>query len=70
MDDKLKPGRVRSSTRKSVTKASNSRGRRAASAPDLWAQQVTYELLDEIDCRRIVEGYGGRSLPHYFDDYN
>jgi hypothetical protein len=31
---------------------------------------VPDERDDEIDCQRIVQGDGGRSLPLYYDDYN
>ena len=71
MGAKSKPGKVRSAARKSVSKAAASRGRRAdTAAPDAWMPQVPDERHDEIDCERIVEGYGGRSLPPYFDEYN
>lgn len=70
MGAKSKPGKSRSAARKSATKASDSRGRKAATAPDVWVPQAPDERHDEIDCERIVEGYGGRSLPPYSDDYN
>ena len=60
---------VRRVARKSVAKAA--RVRKAAAAPQDWAQSVQVpEEREEIDCQRIVEGYGGRNLPHYYDDYN
>jgi len=72
MDTKSKPGKakVRSTAHKSVNKAAGRRGRREGVAPDIWTAQLPDERVDEIDCQRIVEGYGGRLLPPYFDDYN
>jgi hypothetical protein len=43
-------------------------------APAAWEQAAQVpdddERDDEIDCQRIVQGDGGRSLPLYYDDYN
>ncbi len=43
-----------------------------APAPEVWEQiaEPPDEYDDGIDCQRIVQGNGGRSLPLYFDDYN
>jgi len=70
MGANLKPGKVRSAVHKSVGKAAVSRERKETTAPDVWLAQVQDERSDDFDCERIVEGYGGRSLPPYFDDYN
>lgn len=70
MDAKTKPGKVRSAARKSVSKASRSRERRAGTTHDVWLPPLSEDRDDEVDCQRIVEGYGGRTLPPYFDDYN
>ncbi len=70
MGAKSKPGKVSSAARKSVSKATGRRGRREATAHDVWTAPIPDERDDEIDCQRIVEGYGGRRLPPYFDDYN
>ncbi len=72
MGTKSKPGKakVRSAAHKPVGKPASRRGRREGVAPDLWTAQVADERDDEIDCQRIVEGYGGRLLPPYFDEYN
>ena len=70
MGARSRSAKVRGAARKSVATAA--RGRKAAAAPQDWAQseQVPEERDDEIDCQRIVEGYGGRNLPPYYDDYN
>lgn len=72
MSSKSKSGKVRSAARKRAAKPPGRRGRRAATAPEGWEQtaQVPDERDDEIDCQRIVQGDGGRSLPLYYDDYN
>lgn len=70
MDAKSKLGKLSSAARNSVTKPSGGRGRRAATTTDAWLPPVPEERDDEIDCRHIVEAYGGRSLPPYFDEYN
>ncbi len=70
MGAKSKSGKVSRAARKSVSKVAGRRGRREVAPHDVWATPVPEERDDEIDCQRIVEGYGGRSLPPYFDDYN
>ena len=72
MGAKSKSGKVRGAARKRVAKPPLGQGRRPATAPEAWEQtaQVPDERDDEIDCQRIVQGDGGRSLPLYYDDYN
>ncbi len=72
MGAKSKSGKVRRVAHKNAAKTPGRRGRRAAMAPEGWEQtaQVPDERDDEIDCQRIVQGDGGRSLPLYCDDYN
>ena len=72
MGAKSKSGKVRGAARKHAAKAPVRRGRRAATAAEAWEQtaQVPDERNDELDCQRIVQGDGGRSLPLYYDDYN
>ena len=72
MGAKAKSGIVRGAARKHAAKAARTRGRKAATAPEAWEQtaQVPDERDDEIDCQRIVQGDGSRSLPLYYDDYN
>ena len=72
MGAKAKSGKVRGAARKHAAKAARTQRRRAATAPEAWEQtaQVSDERDDEIDCQRIVQGDGSRSLPLYYDDYN
>ena len=72
MGAKSKSGKVGGAARKRAAKPSAGRGHRVATAPEAWEQtaQVPDERDDEIDCQRIVQGDGGRSLPLYYDDYN
>jgi hypothetical protein len=72
MSSKSKSGKVRSAARKRAAKPPGRRGRGAATDPEGWEQtaQVPDERDGEIDCQRIVQGDGGRSLPLYYDDYN
>jgi hypothetical protein len=72
MGAKAKTGIVRGAARKHAAKAARLRRREPATAPDAWEQtaQVPDERDDEIDCQRIVQGDGSRSLPLYYDDYN
>jgi hypothetical protein len=72
MSSKSKSATVRSAARKRAAKPAGRRARRAATAPEVWEQtaQAPDERDDEIDCQRIVQGDGGRSLPLYSDDYN
>ena len=72
MSSKSKSAKVRSAARKRAAKPPGRRARRAATAPEGWEQtaQVPDERDDEIDCQRIVQGDGSRSLPLYYDDYN
>jgi len=70
MGAKSKSGKVHGAARKRAAKAPARRG--TAIAPETWEQtaQVPDERDDEIDCQRIVQDDGGRSLPLYYDDYN
>lgn len=72
MSSKSKSGKAGSAACRRAAKPPGRPGRRAATAPRGWDQtaQVTGERDDEIDCRRVVQGDGGRSLPLYYDDYN
>ncbi|OGA33802.1 MAG: hypothetical protein A3F75_09255 [Betaproteobacteria bacterium RIFCSPLOWO2_12_FULL_64_23] len=72
MGAKSKSGKVRGAARKRAAKPPLRRGRRAATAAEAWEQtaQIPDERDDEIDCQRIVQGDGSRSLPLYYDDYN
>jgi hypothetical protein len=72
MGAKSKSGKVRGAARKHAAKPPVRRARRPATAPEAWEQtaQVPDERDDELDCQRIVEGDGSRSLPLYYDDYN
>jgi hypothetical protein len=67
-----KAGKVHGAARKRAAKTPARRGRKTMTAPGAWEQtaQVPEERDDEIDCQRIVQGEGGRSLPPYYDDYN
>jgi hypothetical protein len=70
MNSNSKSGIVRSAARQCAAKPPGTRRREAAMASDIWQQtvQVLDECDDEIDCQRIVQGDGGRSLPLYYDD--
>jgi len=72
MSSKSKSAKVSSAARKRAAKPPARQARRAATAPEGWEQtaQVPDERDDEIDCQRIVQGDGSRSLPLYYDDYN
>ncbi|HEY5290886.1 MAG TPA: hypothetical protein VIJ43_01080 [Burkholderiales bacterium] len=72
MGAKSKSGKVRSAAHKRAAKPPARRGRGTAQGVDAWEQtaQVPDDRDDEIDCQRIVQGDGGRSLPLYYDDYN
>lgn len=72
MGAKSKSGKVRNAARKHAARARGRRGRAAATAAEAWEQtaQVSDERDDEIDCQRIVQGDGGRTVPAYFDDHN
>jgi len=72
MSSKSKSAAVHSAARKRAAKPPGRRARRAAMAPEVWEQtaQTPDERDDEIDCQRIVQGDGSRSLPLYYDDYN
>ena len=72
MSSKSRSTMVGSAVRKRTEKAPGRRSREAATASDAWEQstQVPDERVDEIDCQRIVQGNGGRSLPLYYDEYN
>lgn len=65
---KSKSGKPRALARK---RAAGAAARRSGN-PEAWEQtaQIPDERYDEIDCQRIVQGEGGRSLPLYYDDYN
>lgn len=72
MSSESKSGKVSSAAHKRAAKLPGRRGHGAATGPEGWEQtaQVPDERVDEIDCQRIVQGDGGRSLPLYYDDYN
>ena len=72
MSSKSKSAKVRSAARKRAATPPGRRTRRAATEPEVWEQtaQAPDERDDEIDCQRIVQGDGSRSLPLYYDDYN
>ena len=72
MSSKSKSATVRSAARTLAAKARGRRARTAAAGPEVWVQPVEEpdERDDEIDCQRIVQGDGRRSLPLYYDDYN
>jgi hypothetical protein len=72
MGAKSKSGIVRGAGRKRASNAPGKPGRGAGNKPEAWEQtaRVPDDRDDEIDCQRIVQGDGGRSLPRYFDDYN
>jgi hypothetical protein len=72
MGVKSRSATVRGAPRKHAAKAVSRRGRRAARAPEAWEQtaQVPDDRDDELDCQRIVQDGGSRSLPRYYDDYN
>lgn len=67
-----KSATVRSGARTRAVKERARQARSAAAVPDFWAQSAEDpgEPDDEIDCQRIVQGDGSRSLPLYYDDYN
>ena len=72
MGAKSKSAKVRGAARKAAAKPPGRRARRAVLAPEAWEQtaQVPDECEGEIDCQRIVQDDGGRSLSRYYDDYN
>lgn len=72
MSSKSKSATVRSAARTRAAKPPGRRARSTATAPEGWEQtaQAPDERDDEIDCQRIVQGDGSRSLPLYYDDYN
>lgn len=72
MGVKSKSVRVRGAARKHSTKAPVRRAGKSMTSTEAWEQtaQVPDERDDEIDCQRIVQGEGGRSLPPNYDDYN
>ena len=74
MSSKAKSATVRSAAHARAAIPPGRRGRAAAMAPAAWEQAAQVpdadERDDEIDCQRIVQGDGGRSLPLYYDDYN
>ena len=72
MGAKSKSGKVRSAAHKPAAKPPGRQERRVATTAERWEQtaQVPDERDDEIDCQRIVQDDGGRSLPLYYDDYN
>jgi cytochrome c556 len=72
MSSKAKSATVSSAARTRAAKPPGRRERGAATAPEVWEQtaQAPDERDDEIDCQRIVQRDGSRSLPLYYDDYN
>lgn len=71
MAAKSKSGKVRGAGR-NLTVPSGRRGRGTTRGYDAWDQtaQVPEQRDAEIDCQRIVQSDGGRSLPLYYDDFN
>ncbi len=69
---KSKSAKVRVAARKRASPPSVRRGSTPATVPEAWEQtaQVPEDRNAELDCQRIVQGDGGRSLPLYYDDYN
>jgi hypothetical protein len=72
MGVKPKSVTLRGAARKHAAQATRRRGRRTATAPEAWEQaaQVRDDRDGELDCQRIVQDEGSRSLPRYYDDYN
>jgi len=72
MGARLKSGKIRGAARKGAATPPGRRGRRAVTVPEAREQiaQLPDERDDEIDCLRIVQGNGGRTLPVYCDDYD
>ena len=69
---KSKSAKVRVAAPKRASPPSVRCGSAPATAPEAWEQtaQVPEDRDAELDCQRIVQGDGGRSLPLYYDDYN
>jgi hypothetical protein len=72
MGVKSKSASARGAARKRFTKAPARRAGKSMNSDEAWEQtaQVPDERDDELDCQRIVQGEGGRSLPPNYDDYN
>ena len=73
MGSKSKSAKVSNAARTRAAKPPGRRKRGAATDPaERWEQiaEVLDECDDAIDCQRIVQGDGGRSLPLYYDEYN
>lgn len=72
MSSKSKPVKLGTAARKRAARPAGRRARTAARAREAWEQtaQVPDDRDDEIDCQRIVQGDGSRSLSLYYDDYN
>jgi len=72
MGAKPKSVTVRGAACKHAADATGRRGRRAATAPEAWEQtaQVPDDRDGELDCQRIVQDEGSRSLPRHYDNYN
>lgn len=68
-----KSGKVRVTAHKRAAKKTPGRpGHRVAIDSEAREQTAQFpdERDDEIDCQRVVQGDGSRSLPLYYDDYN
>lgn len=70
MGAEFKFGKNRGTASEGAAKPPNRRGRKAALAADAWdwTPQVADESDDEIDCLRMLQGSGFRSLPVHDDD--
>jgi len=66
----LKSRKIRGAARDLAARPRNRRRRGTPQGCDAWEPQVPEQRDDEIDCRRIVQGDGGRSPPLYYDEYN
>ena len=73
MGSKSKSAKLSNAARTRAVKSPGRRERGAVTDPaERWGQivEILDECDDEIDCQRIVQGNGGRSLPLYYDEYN
>ena len=70
MSSQSKSATVRGAAHKRTAIAFGRRARSVATASEVWEPQAPDERDDEIDCQRIVQGDGARSLPQYYDDCN
>ena len=72
MAAKSKFATVRGAAPKRASPPSVRRGSTPATSPEAWEQtaQVPEDRDAELDCQRIVQGDGGRSLPLYYAGTN